>query len=135
MTYPVDDAGAWTAPPAPPPAVLLWQRLYCAAMAALYLLFAALGVLMAVFRQQLVDETNTPLEVLVVGLVFVVMGIALALPFAAAPFLPRRRWVWVLHLVLIALGMTSCACIPVTVPLLVFWIRPATQAWFGPVPR
>jgi hypothetical protein len=60
------------------------------------------------------------------------MGVALAAPFAVAPFLPRRRWVWVLHVVLIALGMTSCACIPATVPLLIFWIRPETQAWFGP---
>jgi hypothetical protein len=112
------------------PPVLLWQNLYCAAMAALYGLFAVGGVLMMIFRQHLVDETNSPGELLIVGLVFVIMGLGLAAPFAVAPFLARRRWVWVLHLVLIAVGMTSCACLPVTVPLLVFWIRPETQAWF-----
>ena len=130
---PFERAASGAGPPSPtnPPPVLLWQKVYCFAMAALYALIAVLGLAMAVFRDQLADEQTPPGEVVVIGLVFVALGIGLAAPFAVAPFLPRRRWVWVLHLVIIAVGMTSCLCIPFAVPLLVFWIRPATQAWFG----
>ncbi len=124
-------AGAGPRSPTNPPPVLLWQKVYCFAMAALYALIAVLGLAMAVFRDQLADEQTPPGEVVVIGFVFVALGVGLAAPFAVAPFLPRRRWVWVLHLVIIAVGMTSCLCIPFAVPLLVFWIRPATQAWFG----
>jgi hypothetical protein len=129
----VERATSGGGPPSPtnPPPVLLWQKVYCFAMAALYALIAVLGLAMAVFRDQLADEQTPPGEVVVIGLVFVALGVGLAAPFAVAPFLPRRRWVWVLHLVIIAVGMTSCLCIPFAVPLLVFWIRPATQAWFG----
>ena len=128
-----ERAASGGGPPSPtnPPPVLLWQKVYCFAMAAMYALIAVLGLAMAVFRDQLADEQTPPGEVVVIGLVFVALGVGLAAPFAVAPFLPRRRWVWVLHLVIIAVGMTSCLCIPFAVPLLVFWIRPATQAWFG----
>lgn len=124
-------AGFGVRPSAEPPGVLRWEKLYCLALGVVYLLCALGGLAMAIFRQHLVDAQNTPGELLVVGLILMVAGAAFAAPFLVAPFLPRRRWVWVLHLVLIAVGMTSCACIPLCVPLLVFWIRPETQAWFA----
>ena len=113
------------------PAVVTWQNLYCFALGAVYVLGAAGGVAMMVFRRQLADPEMSPNETLFMGLLVAAMGAVLAVPFLAAPFLPRRRWVWILHIVLIAIGMTSCACLPATVPLLVFWIRPETQAWFA----
>lgn len=126
------DARLSAAPtPGRRPAVVLWQYVYCALMALLYLGVAIAGAVMAIFRHQMVDETTTPNELLVMGLILFAVGLAFAVPFVAAPLLPRRRWVWVLHLVLIAVGMTSCACLPACIPLLVFWIRPDTQAWFG----
>ena len=65
------------------------------------------------------------------GIVFVFIGPLLFIPFAIAPFLGRKSWVWVYDLVLICLGMTSCACLPATIPLLIFWLKPETKAWFG----
>jgi hypothetical protein len=41
--------------------------------------------------------------------------------------------VWVYDIVLICLGMTSVCCMPVTIPLLIFWIKPDAKAWFGRV--
>lgn len=127
----VDPGGSGLGSRSAPPRVLRWQNLYCFALGAVYLLLAVGGLGMAIFRNHLVDATNTPGEVLFMGLAFFVLGIGLGTPFLVAPFLPRRRWVWVLHIVLISVGMTSCACIPIAVPLLVFWIRPETQAWFA----
>lgn len=68
----------------------------------------------------------------------IVQGILLAIcgpPFALAhalPFvLPRKSWVWVYNLVLICGGMTSCCCLPASIPLLVYWIKPDVKLWFN----
>jgi hypothetical protein len=114
-----------------PPAVVPWQKAYCAAMAAVYLLLFGFGLVLAVFRESLADATDSPTDNLIAGLLIAAVSLPLAAIFAAGPFLPRRPWAWTYHIVLIALGMTSCACLPFTVPLLIFWIRPDTQAWFG----
>ena len=123
-------------PPLPPvrqgaPAVVLWQNIYCGAMALLYLLLTGVGAAFAVFRESLADAKTSANENLIVGLVLIAVCLPLAGIFAAGPFLPRRPWSWIYHIVLISLGLTSCACLPVSVPLLIFWIRPEVQAWFG----
>ena len=56
--------------------------------------------------------------------------IVLVLIFATAMLLPRVRWAWTYSLVLICLGMGGITLVA-AVPLLIFWIRPETQAWFG----
>jgi hypothetical protein len=50
--------------------------------------------------------------------------------FGAAPFLPKRRWVWIYDLVLICLSFTGC-CIAFGIPLLIFWLKPETKAFFN----
>jgi hypothetical protein len=116
---------------ASPPPVLFWQQLYCAAMAALYALLTVGGGAVMVWRERLADASTSALELLVTGGVLAVVGLPLAALFAAALFLPRRPWAWVYQVVLIAIGMTSCCCLPFVVPLLIFWIRPEVQAYFG----
>jgi hypothetical protein len=116
-----------------PPPILPWYRAYCALMAVLYVVVAGVGVFLAIAHQSLAegDPTTSPMEMLVIGVVCAVMGLALVVPFVLAFFLPRRPWVWVYHLVLICLGMTSACCLPATVPLLIFWIKPETKGGFG----
>jgi hypothetical protein len=46
-------------------------------------------------------------------------------------FAGRKKWVWILHLVLIALGFTSCACWPFCIPLIFAWLKPEVKAWYG----
>jgi hypothetical protein len=38
---------------------------------------------------------------------------------------------WVYDLVVICVGMTSFCCMPVCIPLLIFWIKPEVRAYFG----
>ena len=61
--------------------------------------------------------------------------IALGLPFAVASILPLlfepRPWLWVYGIVLLATGFTSCCFWPICIPLLVFWIKPDVQRYFG----
>jgi len=54
-----------------------------------------------------------------------------SIAFGMAPFLPRRPGVWVYDVVLIALGLTSACLWPITIPLLIFWIKPENKLWFG----
>ncbi len=102
-------------------------------MALLYLLTTALGIVLVVFAEEIAehDSQAIPIEMIVIGGGLAGLSVLLMAAFAAAPFLPRQPWVWIFHLVLICLGMTSACCLPATVPLLIFWIKAETKSWFG----
>jgi hypothetical protein len=120
-------------PPVPSgrPKVWEWFVVYCVAMAVLYLACAALGVAMIVVDPAAGDVDPAEARSMdIQGAVLLVMGVALLAPFAAAPFLPRRKWVWIFDLVLICLGLTSCCTIPACIPLLLYWLKPEGKAWF-----
>ena len=93
----------------------------------------------AAMVKQFVDLQRPGIESLARGLdltgtgkaVMTVFGLAGV--FGAAPFLPRRPWVWIYDLVLICLGLTSVCCLPATIPLLVYWLKPEAKSWFGRV--
>ncbi len=69
-------------------------------------------------------------EMKILGILYVVLGFMFLLPFAAGPFLPRKLWGWIFGLVLICIGMMSVCCWPATIPLLIFWLKPETKAYF-----
>ncbi len=117
-----------TAPP-----VVKWYRLYAGAMAALYLLVLLAGVGMLIFlpgNEPSLRGTEKVVVLTYVGFL-VALGAALGAAFGASLFLPPKPWVWIYDLVLIAIGLTSPCCLPASVPLLIFWIRRDTQAYFG----
>jgi len=70
-----------------------------------------------------------------VGSVMLILGLVFFVPYAVAPFLPRQSWVWVLGLVLICIGLTSTVCLPVSIPLLIFWFKPEMKAFYGRIPN
>lgn len=110
------------------PPVWRWFVAYSVLMALLYLFVIFLGGYFLTHPEILRGPRDDP-EVM--GAVFVVVGLLMMLPFAAAPFLPRKPWVWVFDLVLICLGLTSACCLPASIPLLIFWLRPETKTFFG----
>ena len=116
-------------PQLPPhrPQVLVWFWLYCVAGVLFDLACFVIGILWAL-EEHVRDE-----EWLMVGL-----PICFTLPFTVlfliAPFLPRRPWVWIFDLVVLSIGILSCVCAPPAVLLLIFWLQPATKAWFDTGP-
>ena len=40
-------------------------------------------------------------------------------------------WAWIYGMVLICIGLTSPCCLPVTIPLLIGWIKDDAKAYFG----
>ena len=113
----------------PKPPVMTWFNAYCVFMALLYLFCFVLGIVFLVLAPT--DRDMSAEESRVMGVVFMVMGLVLAAPFAAGPFLPRKPWAWVFGLVLICIGLTSICCLPATVPLLIHWIKRETKLYFG----
>lgn len=107
-----------------------WYRVYLAALAVVYLAVAVLatGVIIVQPQGKTAGETA---EIFLSSAVFAVLGWILFAAFAAAFFLPRKPYNWIVGLVLIALGMTSACCLPAAVPLLIFWLKPETKAHFG----
>jgi len=109
-----------------PPGVIAWYRVYCAAMALMYLLLAILFIFLISMDLDLdMDE----LEFQITSIIMIVFGLPFALLYFIGCFLTHRGWHWVLGLILIALGLTSCCCLPACIPLLIFWIKPETKAW------
>lgn len=111
------------------PGVVTWFRVYAAAMAVMYVLVVAAGVFFALAPAEWLEAEEG--ENIVLGIIFIGVGLPCAALYAAGLFLPPRPWVWVYDLVLIAIGFGSCCILPASVALLVFWIRPETKAYFN----
>jgi hypothetical protein len=129
--------GPQSFPPSGPPSVLTWFRIYAGALAAVYLIIAVFGFGLAWFawaNPDISTSTRDATEMLILGAVYGVMGVLLAPVFAVGVFLPSKPWAWVYGIVLIAIGCTSCACLPATIPMLIHWLKPETKVYFGRTP-
>lgn len=106
-----------------------WYRVYCASLAVLYLVVAGFGIVL----------TTVPLEtrryeqdeLVLMGIIYVILGAVFFVVFAVAFFLPPKPYNWIVGIVMLAIGMASCCLWPATIPLLIYWIKPETQAFFG----
>jgi MFS family permease len=113
------------------PPVLFWFRWYTALMAAMYALCVIAGPVMLVIASRTHGSEREAL--IVQAIVLMIIGLPLAVAYLLPLFFPRKPWVWVYNLVGICVGLTSCCCLPAAVPLLIYWIKPETKAWFNRV--
>lgn len=125
-TNPVVAQGAPVARPLNPnPAVKKWQIVYLIAMLFLYLAVAVGGLLLALFRAEIAasDPDVREWELGMMGTVYGVMGVLLFAVYSVGLFWRRGMGGWIYNLVLIGLGLTSCCTWPMTIPILIFWIK------------
>ena len=135
MSYTPEDpfaTPASTEPVRPPeqhlgtPAVMKWQMVYFVAMLLLYVAVAVAGVLLMFFADEVAQDPDFEMEqteAMILGGIYAALGVGLSLLFVVGLFWRRGMGGWVFQLILIALGMTSCCTWPLTIPLLIFWIR------------
>ena len=109
--------------------VFKWYVAYCVLMALMYLAFSVLGFWYVLYEP--IERDIGPGSSKIVGLLFIVTGLFFFAPFAAGPFLPRRPGSWIIGIVLICFGLTSPCCMPASIPLLIFWLKPDNKAYFG----
>jgi hypothetical protein len=112
-----------TAPP-----VIFWFKVYTVVMTGIYALCLIAGPVMVWIGLQPNDKDSE--EFVVQGILVTAICFPLAIAFALSVFLNPKPWVWVYDLVLICIGLTSCCFLPATIPLLIYWIKPETKAWF-----
>ena len=115
--------------PQPQPAIMTWYKVYCVLMALLYLVCVVIGAFFIIAAPS--DRDISAAEAQVLGGIMFIVGIPMVVTFAFGVFMPRKPWAWVFGLVLICIGLTSLCCLPVTVPLLIHWIKPETKIYFG----
>jgi len=119
--------------PAGPPPVVGWYKVYCWFMAVIYFLLAIGGILLLNYMPAIVgaapELSAVELKIRAIGLI--VVGFVLFVAFIVALLLPPSPGAWIYHVVLIALGLGSCCLWPVTIPLLIAWLKPPTQIFFG----
>jgi hypothetical protein len=106
-----------------------WYRVYCASLAVIYLGVAVIGAVLAV-----VPFDSSPRDreqMFIMGIIYAILGAGFFIIFAVAFFLPPKPYNWIVGIVMLAIGMTSCCFLPFVIPLLIFWVKPETQAFFG----
>ncbi|HEX6126483.1 MAG TPA: hypothetical protein VFZ23_13995 [Pyrinomonadaceae bacterium] len=106
-----------------------WYRIYCTVLAVLYLAVAVFGVFLAVVQPS--TPRYDPAELQLMGWIYAILGIVFFIVFAIASLLPAKPYNWIVGIVMLAIGMSSCCLLPAVIPLFIFWIKPETQAFFG----
>jgi len=108
------------------PKVLKWYFAFCGLSCVMYLILLVLGiVLISQFSAHEAFESK------LTGWGLFVVGAILFVPYAVAPFLPHKPWSWIFGLVLLGISMTGTLCLPVAIPILIFWLDPETKQFFG----
>lgn len=107
-----------------------WYRVYCSVMLLIYIAVTAIGIGL-MFLSGSANSTEDENEMFFVGIAYLLIGPIFAIAYAAALILPRKPFTWVYGIVMIAIGLTSCCFLPAAVPLLLFWLKPETKAYFG----
>ncbi|MEM6915274.1 MAG: hypothetical protein AAF491_01815 [Verrucomicrobiota bacterium] len=114
-----------------PPKALSWFRLYLVLLALFYLGLIGLGVVFLAISPESLQMTAG--QTALIGCVFILLGVLFLLVVLPAFALPRRGGAWIYGLALIVLGMTSVVLVPVSLPLLIQWMREPVKNWFVPI--
>lgn len=119
------------APPERPVPVLL-TKIYFGLMALVYLAVIALGLFFLLADPSAIPDREMSVdEARIIGVVYTVLGVVLAVVYFAGLFLPRNMVGWIGGIVLLGFTLLSCVCWPIAIPLLVFWCLAPTRAWHG----
>ena len=111
------------------PSTILWFRIYCGLLCALYLAVAGAGIAFLVVSPETLEMDSASAKLL--GILFLGMGGGMTFLSFLGFFMPQRPGAWTYCLMLIVLGLTSLVFLPISLPLLISWLKPQTQEWFG----
>ena len=106
------------------PAVKTYQRIYVILMFLMYAVIVALVIAALLNRETVSRQFSVePIELIINLLVYGLLSAVLAMVFMLGLFWHRGKGGWIYNLILICLGLTSCCTWPMTIPLLLFWIK------------
>ena len=109
--------------------VVMSFKIYCGFLCLLYLAVDAASLFF--FLGNPAELEMSALEARLVGGLLLVVGLGLFIAYLLPLLLSPRSWLWTYDLVSIGLGVTSPCFLPACMPLMIFWIKPATKNHFG----
>lgn len=111
------------------PPVLLWMKIYSVLLALVYFGCVALfGALIFWIEDGSSDAMVDMITFGFVSIICLVFGVL----HLAALVVNRQSWGYAYGMAVIVIGLTSCATWPLTIPLLVMWMKPEVKNWFNP---
>jgi hypothetical protein len=109
------------------PKVITWFVIYCVFLSLTSIIPIVTGI--ALLRAE-ADTPATLDKQPLPPVAYLIIGVLGFLTSIVAPFLANRPWKWVYGLILICLAMPACCYLPITIPLLIFWVQPETREYF-----
>lgn len=111
------------------PTVVKWHIAYCVFEVVLDLALAVGGVAVLFYYAPDVQNDEQQIIVYALGVGMIVGGLFGAMIYGFGALVPRRPWGWIVGLVLIIFGLTSCTVV-ICLPLLIYWFKPETKQWY-----
>lgn len=108
------------------PKCVFWFKVYAGIMAWIYACVVAAGGVL-IFLSRAEGER----ALLLVGGLYIALGAVFFIAYLLAFFFKPSPFSWVYHLVLICIGFGGCPTIAAAIPLLIYWIKPETKAFYG----
>jgi hypothetical protein len=118
-------------PPAAVPPVLFWYKLTMGLTAVMYVMLGIGSVAALAFADSIADAEMSADEWRLMSVFMIVISMPLATAYALPLFLRPSKGAWVFGIVLMALLMSSCCYWPACIPLIIYWVKPETRAYFG----
>jgi hypothetical protein len=115
-----------------PPEAVYYFRIYAVIM--LLMLLACFGLGLYWMLGPLMRGLSGPSATgeWIAGLFMSGISFLIMVPHAIVLFAGRARWAYTLGIILIGLNMLwNTCCLPITIPLLIAWMKPETKRWFG----
>ena len=112
------------------PAALVWFRRLCILCVLLGVAAATIGIV-ALLSGPSTEATMSANEFYTGAQTLTILGSILALGFGVAPFLPRNKTTWTVHLGLITMAMFFVIPMVIAVPLAFYWFGDDVERAYG----
>lgn len=117
-----------------PPEAVYYYRIYGGTLAVLYALAMITGIgtlLNALLSGGAASGSHSAGDT-VVGILVTAFSIAFLIPCLLSLLGGRKGWVHALGTVVIVFSMLTTCCLPIAIPMLIYWTKPETKRWFSP---
>ena len=106
-----------------------WYRMLCSVIVVSGIFWAIIGLLAVLgsFNQSGKEASDA----FTGGLFMLLSGGIPAIVCLLGVIFPPRSWSWVFGILVLILAVFSCVFSPFAIALLIFWMKPETQSYFG----
>jgi hypothetical protein len=113
------------------PLVVVWYQTYCAAVAALWATGTVLSVGLVVWSGRVAEAWSMdPIAAVLFSVTLLLVMLFLTAVHIAGHRTANVPGTWNIHAIVLGLDLTTLFLWPAALPLLWFWLKPETRAWY-----